>query len=96
MTIDQVVAMVALGESESREFKRTTGTRREAARTVCAMHNQQGGYVLFGVTPKGDVVGQQISEKTLEDLSAEIKRIDPPSFRRLNEWPCNRAATSSL
>ncbi len=80
MTLDQIAALAATGESETLECKRTTGTRREAASTVCAMLNQRGGHVLFGVTPEGDVVGQQVSEQTMEEVSAEIRRIDPPAF----------------
>lgn len=80
MTPDQVAALVAAGESETLEFKTTTGTRREAAKTVCAMLNQRGGYVLFGVTPDGGVVGQQVGGRTLEDVSAELQRIEPPAF----------------
>ena len=44
------------------------------------MLNQRGGHVLFGVTPEGDVVGQQVSERTIEEVSVEIQRIDPPAF----------------
>ena len=33
---------------------------------MCAMLNQRGGHVLFGVTPTGDVSGQQVSERTIE------------------------------
>ena len=80
MTPEQITALAATGESETLEFKHTTGTRREAAQTVCAMLNQRGGYVLFGVTPTGDVAGQQVSERTIEEVSAEIQRIDPPAF----------------
>ena len=58
MTPDQITALAATGESEVLEFKSTTGTRREALRTVCAMLNQRGGHVLFGVAPTGSVVGQ--------------------------------------
>lgn len=54
MTPDPITALAAKGESETLEFKRTTGTRREAASTVCAMLNQRGGHVLFGVTPEGE------------------------------------------
>ena len=80
MTPDQIQALVASGESETLEFKATTGTRREAAATVCAMLNQRGGHVLFGVTPQGAVVGQNIGDRTIENVSAEIQRIDPPAF----------------
>ena len=80
MTRGQVAALAASGESETLEFKATTGARREAAMTVCAFLNQGGGQVLFGVTPGGDVVGQQVSERTIEELSAELGRIEPPAF----------------
>ena len=80
MTPDEIESLVASGESETLEFKATTGTRREASATICAMLNQRGGHVLFGITPEGVVVGQDVSERTIEEVSAEIQRIDPPAF----------------
>ena len=80
MTPDQIETLVASGESETLEFKATTGTRREAAATICAMLNQRGGHVLFGVDAQGNVVGQSVGDRTIEDVSAEIQRIDPPAF----------------
>lgn len=80
MALEEILALAAGGESEALEFKRTTGTRRQAAATVCAMLNHRGGHVLFGVTPEGEVVGQQVSDRTIEEVSAEIQRIDPPAF----------------
>ena len=80
MKADRITALVAAGESETLEFKSTTGTRREAVRTVCAMLNQQGGHVLFGVTPEGKAIGQHVSDRTIEEVSAEIGRIEPPAF----------------
>lgn len=50
MTLDQMKTLAASGESETLEFKETTGTRREAAITVCAFLNHSGGQVLFGLT----------------------------------------------
>ena len=75
------------GESEALEFKSTTGARREAAMTVCAFLNQEGGQVLFGVTPAGVVVGQQVSEHTIEELSTEIQRIAPPALPTIERVP---------
>ena len=69
-----------VGLDETLEFKATTGTRREAAQTACAMLNQHGGQVLFGVAPDGSVVGQHVSEHTIEELSGELQRIDPPAL----------------
>ncbi len=87
MTLDVISALVQTGESETLEFKSTTGTRREAVRTICAMLNQDGGQVLFGVTPEGNVVGQQVSERTIEGLSNELQRIDPPAFPTVERVP---------
>ena len=80
MTIDQIAALGAGGESETLEFKETTGTRREGAMTLCAFLNQRGGHVLFGVTRAGIVVGQQVSERTLEELGAALRQIHPRAF----------------
>ena len=87
MTLDEISALAQTGESETLEFKRTTGTRREATRTICAMLNQRGGQVLFGVTPEGNVVGQQVSERTIEELGAELQRIAPPTFPTVERVP---------
>ena len=80
MTLDNILALAAAGESETTEFKETTGKRREAAQTLCAMLNHHGGCVIFGVTPNGQVAGQQVSDKTIEEVVAEIRMIDPPAF----------------
>ena len=87
MSIDQIAVLAAIGESETLEFKETTGTRREAAMTLCAFLNQHGGQVLFGVTPAGVVVGQQVGERTIEELSAELRQIDPPAFPMVERVP---------
>lgn len=80
MTREQIEAWVGLGESETVEFKSTTGERREAMHTLCAMLNHRGGRVLFGVMPDRKLVGQQVSDHTLQELGQEIKEIDPPVF----------------
>ncbi len=85
--LDRIAALAASGESETLEFKATTGTRREAAMTICAFLNQGGGQVLFGVTSVGAVVGQQVGERTIEELSAELRRIDPPAFPTVERVP---------
>ena len=77
MSPAELAAIVRSGESEQVEFKKTTGQRSDGAKTVCAMLNGQGGFVLFGVTDAGEVRGQQVSASTLEDLVHELRRIDP-------------------
>ncbi|MGH7563295.1 MAG: AlbA family DNA-binding domain-containing protein [Gemmatimonadota bacterium] len=80
MNPEQIAAWAGSGESETLEFKRSTGQRREAARAVCAMLNHRGGRVLFGVEPDGRVIGQQVGEYTLEEVAQELREIDPPAF----------------
>ncbi len=87
MTPEQIADLALLGESETVEFKETTGTRREAAQTLCAFLNQGGGRVLFGVTPAGVAKGQQIAERTIEELGTECRRINPPVFPTIERIP---------
>ncbi len=35
----------------------------------------------------GDVVGQQVGERTIEELSAELRQIDPPAFPTVERVP---------
>lgn len=77
MTIQELESLAAEGESETLEFKATTGQRTEAAKTVCAFLNGEGGTVLFGVNARHRVVGQRVVEKTAEEVVRELKRIEP-------------------
>lgn len=80
MNLGELKALIADGESDRVEFKRTTGQRSDAAKTVTAMLNGMGGFVLFGVTEGGEAVGQQLSAHTLEEIANELRRIEPPAF----------------
>lgn len=87
MTAEQIAEMVAAGESETLEFKSTTGSLTAAARTVAAMLNHRGGQVLFGVTPEGRVVGQRVGERTVERVSDDLARIEPPMSPTIERVP---------
>lgn len=80
MNLTEFKRLVARGESDRLEFKRTTGTRAEAAKTVCAMLNGVGGFVLFGVGDRGELLGQEIGQRTVEEITNELARIEPPAF----------------
>jgi|SRR5579883_2904927 ATP-dependent DNA helicase RecG len=85
MDLAQLQQLVAAGESETLEFKKTTGQRSEAMHDLCAMLNHRGGQVLFGVDPQGGIVGQQVSERTLEEVAQEIQHIEPPVFPTIEQ-----------
>ena len=80
MTLAEIEALAAAGESETLELKATTGEQVTGARSVCAMLNHRGGTVLFGVQPNRRVSGQIVSDRTIEQLSAALGGIDPPAF----------------
>ncbi|MBY0232623.1 MAG: putative DNA binding domain-containing protein [Gemmataceae bacterium] len=83
MEYAQLLALVEQGESETLEFKKTTGERKDAAQSLCAMLNHRGGHVLFGVEPNGRILGQQVADRTLEEVAVEIQQIEPAVFPRV-------------
>ena len=87
---DDITTWAAAGESETLEFKRSTGRRREATRALSAMLNHRGGRVLFGVEPDGRVTGQQVSEHTVEGVAQELREIDPPAFPSIDRVDVGR------
>ena len=76
-------------ENETTEHKRSTSEMREAMESVASILNKHGsGTLYFGVRPRdGEVVGQDVSEKTLRDVSQAFgNRIEPavvPTIERL-------------
>ena len=76
-------------EDEHIEHKRSTSEMREAMESVASILNKHGhGTLYFGVRPSdGEVVGQDVSEKTLRDISQAFgNRIEPrvvPTIERL-------------
>ncbi len=71
--------LIAHGESDTVEFKRSTAQLRRAGETLCGFLNGNGGQVLFGVAPDGKAVGQQVSDATLCDIAAMLGRFEPPA-----------------
>lgn len=81
MTEADVLAMVARGESETIEFKKSLGETREALHTLAALASQGGGTVTFGISPQGKVVGVTIGANSLENLATAIaSTIQPQLF----------------
>lgn len=44
------------------------------------MLNHRGGRVLFGVEPNSRIIGQMVSDHTVEEVAQELQEIDPPVF----------------
>lgn len=66
-------------ESETLEFKKTTGEIDKAVDNIASMLNKHGhGTLYFGVSPNGEVTGQQISSSSLDDVAKKIKMAIKP------------------
>ena len=75
--LDIVTELIAEKESGRVEFKETTGQLERGMETLCAFLNGEGGTVLFGVTDKGKIIGQEVSDKTRRDIADAINRLEP-------------------
>ena len=52
MIIDDIRTLIASGESRTLELKKTTGELKDGMHTECTFLNSDGGWLIFGVTPK--------------------------------------------
>ena len=85
---DEIVNLILKGESDTLEFKKSTGLMREGIETVCAFANHRGGYLLFGVDDDdGAILGQQVTDDTIKNIANAVKlNTDPklyPSIKKV-------------
>jgi ATP-dependent DNA helicase RecG len=69
-------------ETETIEYKKSTGELKQGIISIVAILNKHnGGDLYFGIRNDGVIVGQEISEKTLRDISQSISNhIEPPIY----------------
>ncbi len=75
--IEALKELVIKSEGSRMEFKESTGQLERGMETLCAFLNGNGGTVLFGVTDKGQIAGQEVGDKTKRDIAEAIRRIEP-------------------
>ncbi len=76
-TIDDINKLIASDESRTLELKKTTGELIKGMQTVCAFLNTDGGWLLFGITPKLEILGQNVTDNTLREIAHEMTKIEP-------------------
>ena len=76
-SLQEILALVAQGESETLEFKASTANLASGMQTLCGMLNARGGRLLFGVDPSGNCAGQSFSDSTLQDIQQSVRDISP-------------------
>ena len=77
MDIHQLNTLVKQGESHYLEFKKSTTQLKAAVETLCAFLNSKGGIILIGVKDNGQILGQQVSDRTKQEIANEIRKIEP-------------------
>lgn len=77
MILADIERIAAQGESETVEFKSSTGQLPRAGKALCGFLNRRGGMLFFGVDPDGGVAGQIISDRTLQDVAALLRGFEP-------------------
>jgi len=87
VNLPELETFIAAGESATLELKKSTAEKERACRTLCAFANGEGGWLIFGVTPAGKVVGQIIADRTIEELAHEFQGFEPPLLPRIERIP---------
>ncbi len=78
MTIEDIKALIAADESRTLELKKSTGELKDGMHAACAFLNTDGGWLIFGVTPKSlKIVGQQVTDKTQQEIAQALAGLEP-------------------
>ena len=64
--------LIAKGESETLEFKKSLSEWKEIVETVSAFSNTKGGTIVVGISNNGKIHGVSIGKNTIEDLTNKI------------------------
>lgn len=74
-------------ETETLEFKKSTGEIKEAMISISSILNKHGiGTIYFGVKPDGDIIGQDVSESSLRNVSRVVyESIQPQIYPAIEE-----------
>lgn len=79
MELNDLQKIVATGESETVELKRSTGQLSRAGETLCGFLNGNGGQVIIGAAPDGEIIGQEVADSTQQDIARMLERFEPPA-----------------
>ena len=77
LSLKDIRQLASASESVDVEFKETTGQLNRGMETLCGMMNGNGGIVVFGVTNKGKILGQDKGDKTTREIGEALRKFDP-------------------
>lgn len=67
-------------ESETVEFKKSTAQLGRGLKAACAFSNHRGGTIYFGINDHGEIIGQDVSDATLKNISSKIRQKIKPEI----------------
>jgi predicted HTH transcriptional regulator len=86
MALHPILQLIAKGESDTLDFKKTISSASKIAKTLCAFANHKGGRLLVGVNDSGTLAGvKSEDEKYMLDLAASFY-CKPEIKLELHEW----------
>ncbi len=86
MTLNHLFQLIAKGESDTLDFKKTISSANKIAKTMSAFANHKGGRLLVGVNDNGTISGvRSEDEKYMLDLAAQFY-CKPEITLELIEW----------
>lgn len=86
MTLNHLFQLIAKGESDTLDFKKTISSASKIAKTMSAFANHKGGRLLVGVNDNGTISGvRSEDEKYMLDLAAQFY-CKPEIKLELIEW----------
>ena len=81
MTRDKLLHLIAQGEGQRLEFKRSLAELEDSVCTIAAFANAEGGTLLFGVRADGTAVGVTLGANTREQVvNIIVDNTDPPLY----------------
>ena len=70
----KILELVEKHESEILELKPSLSQTKNIIETVSAFSNTKGGSIIIGADDKGNIIGVDVGEKTIENLANRIKQ----------------------
>lgn len=95
-TIDQIKELVSNGESETLEFKKSTALLNECGEALCGFLNHKGGTIIIGVSQEGKIVGQTVTDRTLQEVANIIGKISPEPKIEIERIPLTSGQSELL
>jgi len=81
MIRDELLHLIAQGEGQRLEFKRSLAELEDGVCTIAAFANAEGGTLLFGVRADGAVIGVTLGANTCEQVvNTIVDNTDPPLY----------------